>query len=228
MYRFLPYNCRTLYKMRKPGSEVPRCRRGLNKVQTLRRAEEALVEWEEAAAFPGLFDLFAETRLLNVVFEWGGWAEGRPVASVEGAAAGPPAETVEPLAAAALPPAGQAAALCLPEDGGRQRAAVTAPPKASFDYSVSFAFVVEEAEAAPPVRVTRTETRDAGCCVRSRGRSQAVARPARHPQYFCRSCAVDICRGCLQGTACISHNVQWIGNQTFSCASPHHRAGSCF
>ena len=42
------------------------------------------------------------------------------------------------------------------------------------------------------------------------------------PKYHCRHCKFDVCRDCLKD-ACISHDVQWMGNKHFRCVSPHHR-----
>ena len=40
------------------------------------------------------------------------------------------------------------------------------------------------------------------------------------PKYHCRHCKSDVCQDCFKH-ACISHDVQWMGNKHFRCVSPH-------
>ena len=270
MYRFLPYNCRQLYKMRlEParcgcGSGCSDCygtvtcgcseccqpeKRGRKRRKHLRQekyaSEEELVTWEEAGLVPGLADLFVNIKLLNVVFEWDGpEARGKAVSLAPRVAF----EVMEIKGAMRVFPLGeetQPMPLMLPcqngtiarHDKGRlQKANISLPPKTAFDMSLSFAFQVtvhletaadlESVTLEKPqqhdyslnrrIRVTKTEAREE-CNVRMK--------TAKHPRYFCRSCCADICKECLT-QHCNCHNVQWIGNQAFTCSSPLHRCSS--
>jgi len=44
-----------------------------------------------------------------------------------------------------------------------------------------------------------------------------------NPKYFCVSCTTDLCKDCFS-SACITHNVLWVGNRFFRCSSPYHVA----
>lgn len=256
MYRFLPYQCRSLYKMRLTQEDIlatrtlscdgekVRRRRGRHLQQAV---VEELVLWEEAQLIPALLDLFVDNKLLNVVFEWDKMEVGRATVTTprqgfeslrvsETRETWPLTEEVSPLTVI------ERYENCQPrreEQRGVHRATVTQLPKKYLNYFPAFAFQVEivfetaaELQAAPSmrcrgladpglgldprrIRVTKTEVREE-CNVR--------VRTAKHPKYFCQSCETDICKECLQDR-CISHEVQWIGNHTYTCGSPNHSHG---
>ena len=43
----------------------------------------------------------------------------------------------------------------------------------------------------------------------------------RNPKYFCLSCSTELCKDCFS-SACITHEVLWVGNRLFRCSSPYH------
>ena len=59
------------------------------------------------------------------------------------------------------------------------------------------------------VKVSKAESRETKTILR------------RNPKYFCLSCTTDLCKDCFN-SACISHNVLWVGNRLFRCSSPYH------
>jgi len=212
----------------------------------VRKGVEERVVWEEAKVIPSLFDLFADNNLLNVVFDW----EVGPRLSVTVSRARldfqltnwQEVKECSILTEETLPlpgiDQGHSSTTVYDEQPPIHRAEVTPRPYIALDLSLSFAFEdevifetpVEEFVRVTSVRggrqecdlnrcrVTRTEVREE-CNVRTK--------KPKHPKYFCRSCSIDICKTCLQ-SGCVTHDVQWIGNQIFSCKSPHHRFSSCF
>ena len=46
-------------------------------------------------------------------------------------------------------------------------------------------------------------------------------KPASQTKYFCQNCRQELCRDCFVH-ACISHDVEWMGNKQFRCVSPFH------
>jgi len=285
MYRFLPYNCRSLYRMRLTQEEIlqfrrcdcgtgcpeclgtptcgcPECRTsggskwsGRKKIcrGKIKWAEQNVFVWEEASAIANLFDMFVDNKLLNVVFDWSESRDKRQAevtkaqlcfreVIVKGSSeVWSITEEVENLDVEVCHQ--KCRVLRQEKKGILHKAIATNPPRVDLNLSVSFAFqdevepcseVVSEIKSVTRIRVggsqeesslnkrrirvTKTEVREE-CNVRTRS--------VKSPKYFCRSCKVDICKACLQSW-CNSHDVQWIGNHTFVCASPNHRFGSCF
>jgi len=211
----------------------------------VRKGVEERVVWEEAKVIPSLFDLFVDNNLLNVVFDW----EVGPRLSVTVSRVRLDFQltnwqqvkecfilTEETQPIAGIDKCQSCSSVY--EKPPIHRAEVTPRPYTALDLSLSFAFEDEVIFETPVefVRVTsvrggRQEYRDLNRCrvTRTEVREECNVRTKKpkHPKYFCRSCLIDICKTCLQ-SGCITHDVQWIGNQIFSCKSPHHRFSSCF
>lgn len=250
MYQFLPLGCRSLYTMKMTQEEILKTRRCFYGAACstcygckgwsgghLNYATEEIVVWEEAEFSPGLFDLFVDNKLLNVVFEWGEGSERqviitRPRVDFEVVKL---RETIEswPLTEEGMPlqviKRYENCDAVFHHHHTLQRINISPVPNTAVDLSLNFAFQVEvEFETASEFRTTpavaqcehwdhyldryseviKTEVREE--C------DEILSKTPRNPKYFCQSCSVDICKDCLQNR-CNTHNVQWIGNYTFMC-----------
>ena len=197
--------------------------------------------------------MFVDNKLLNVVFDWSESRDKRQAevtkaqlsfreVTVKGSKeVWSITEEVQPLEVKVC--RDKCRVVRQERKGSLQKATATLPPRIQLNLSLSFAFQdevescsevateirnvtrvrvgggrQEESNSNRRIRVTKTEIREE-CNVRMRS--------VKSPKYYCRSCAVDICKKCLQSW-CNAHDVQWIGNHTFNCQSPNHRFGSCF
>jgi len=222
----------------KPNCNCAECRdsgkKGKKKKRNthVRKGVEERVVWEEAKVIPSLFDLFVDNNLLNVVFDWEvgprlsvtvsrvrldfkltNWQDVKECDTV----------TEETLPIAGIEQCHSSASVCEQPPVHRVEVTFAFEVEAQFETPVEFVRVTsvrggQQEYDLNRCRVTRTEVREE-CNVRTK--------KPKHPKYFCRSCSIDICKTCLQ-SGCITHNVQWIGNQIFNCKSPHHRFSSCF
>lgn len=233
--------CSECFSRSKCGFAERRESRKKGRKKHLKHATEENVLWEEAKMIPALFDLFVDNNLLNVVFEWEGGSESEVVVTNprvefevvklrESKETWPITEEAKPLYVIKRY---ENCDVVIHRSETVQRVEISSMPNTAVDFSLNFAFQVEVnlettsefqasifVECEPHtyfskghIDVTIPEVREE-CNIRTK--------TLRHPKYFCRSCSVDICKDCLQ-ERCLSHNVQWVGNQTFRCAWPHHR-----
>lgn len=214
-----------------------------------KKAKQEIQEWEEAEVIPTLYNLFAENKFLNVVFDWspdGNVEEKviviRPkmdfmVVNVsETSEAWPLTEEVKPLSVI------QRYENCdevYHKSTKRNKVKISLPPEISVRHSsLSFAFETEvtfeiaaEFQSVNSVNFDNVEPvvnrRIRVTATEVREEFNVRTKNRKHPKYFCKSCSKEICKDCLQ-SRCNSHNVHWLGNQNFNCDSSSHRLSSCF